>query len=88
MLGTADRCGWVNFVALICREYFGSCLVAQVVIMRTFLGSHAATCTDRSSRIVPCTCIYGHSEREINICIKSNDIAQYSFSFFKRIIFN
>ena len=36
VLGTADTCGWVNFVALICREYFGSCLVAQVVIMGTF----------------------------------------------------
>ena len=59
VLGTADTCGWVNFVALICREYFSSCLVAQVVIMGTFLASHAATYTDRSSRIVPSTCIYG-----------------------------
>ena len=59
VLGTADTCGWVNFVALICREYFGSYLVAQVVIMGTFLARHAATCTDRSSRTVPSTCIYG-----------------------------
>ena len=59
VLGTADTSGWVNFVALICREYFGSCLVVQVVTMRTFLASHAATCTDRPSRIVPSTCIYG-----------------------------
>ena len=87
MLGTADTCGWVNFVALICREYFGSCLVAQVVIMGTFLDSHAATCTDLPALYLVHVSMV-NSEREINICIKSNDIAQYSFSFFKRIIFN